>query len=92
MSSPLDEPIQSTGEPILQQPQNTAQPKTALKVSVPENSRPHDKFIPVPQTRSRDNSKSRSVNRNGIQSISREVPPYADPIHRPPPKPAEIPF
>ena len=57
--------IQLTEKPILQ-PQNTAQPKTALKISVPESSRPHEKFIPVPdyvipQTRSGDDSKSRTI-------------------------------
>ena len=57
----LTKPIQSAEEPILQQPQNLAQPKTVPKVSYPESSRAHNKFIPVPQTRSRDDSKSTIV-------------------------------
>ena len=66
-----------------------------MKVPVPDSSQIHDKFIPVPtyiipQTRSRDDSNSRTNNRNMIQNISREFPPYTDPIYRPPPKPTEI--
>ena len=30
------------------------------------------------------------VKRKTIQDISREIPAYADPIYRPPPKPTEI--
>ena len=67
-----------------------AQPKTTLKVSFQESSRPHDKFIQVPQMRSRDVSKPRIVNKGSIQIFSREIPASADPIYRPPPKPAEI--
>ena len=71
------------------------QPNTASKISVQESSRLHYKFIPVPnyiipQTRSGDDSKSRTVKREGIQNISREIPAYTDPIYRHPPKPAEI--
>ena len=72
-------------------------PKTALKVSVLESSRLHDKFIPlpdyvIPQTRSRDDPESRSIKRKSIQDISREIQTYTDPIYRPPSKPAEIPL
>ena len=86
-----------TEKPILQQPQNIVQPRTTLKVPVPESSRPHDKFMPVPnciipQTRSRDDSNSRTIKRKTIQDIRREIPAYTDPIYRPPPKPAEIPL
>ena len=65
MSPLLNKPIIWIVEKlILQQPQNIVQPKTTLKVPVPENSPLHDKFIPVPdyvipQTRSRDDSNSR---------------------------------
>ena len=38
-----NKPIQLTGGPILQQPQNTAQLKTS-------DARPHSKYIPVPQS------------------------------------------
>ena len=91
MSQLLDKPIQSTGVPILQKPQNTAQPKTGPKVSFP-NYRPYDEFLPVPQMRSKGDSKSKLVNRQTIQNISREIPPYGDLIYRSPPKPAEIPL
>ena len=55
--------IQLTEKPILQQLQNIAQPKTTLKVPVPESSQIHDKLITVskyiiPQTRSGDDSNS----------------------------------
>ena len=73
------------------------QPKTASKVSVPESSKLHNKFIPVPnyiipQTRSGVHSNSRTIKRKTIQDISREIPAYTYPIYRPPPKPAEIPL
>ena len=72
------------------------QPKITLQVPVPDSSQIHDKFIPVPdyiipQTRSRDNSNSRTVKRKTIQDSSREIPTYPDPSYRPP-KPAEIPL
>ena len=75
-------------KPILQQPQNIVQPKTTLKVPLPESSSPHDKFIPVPdyvipQTRSGDDSNSTTVKGKAIQDISREIPTYPDPIYRP---------
>ena len=53
-------------------------------MSFPESSRPHDKFIPVPQIRSGHDSKSRTINRVSIQNISWEIPAYADPIYSPP--------
>ena len=81
---PLDKPIlQSTEEPILQKPENIVQPKTALKFSFPGRSRPHDKFIPLPQTRSGDDSKYRTINRESIQNFSREIPAHTDPLYRP---------
>ena len=55
--------MQLTEETILQQSQNIVQPKKALKVSYPESSRPHDKFIQGPQTRSRYDSKSKTISR-----------------------------
>ena len=79
----LNKPIQSTQESVLQQPQNTTQPIITSIVSLPENSRPHDKCILIPQTRSRDDSRSKMVNRENIFDISRETMPYADPIHGP---------
>ena len=87
----LDKLMQSKGEPILQQPQNTAQPKTEPKVSFP-NYRPHDKFILVPHMRSGKDSMSKMINRETIWNISREILPYADPIYRSPLKLAEIPL
>ena len=74
----LSKPIQLTEQQILQHPQNTAQPKTS------SDSRPQTKYIPVPQTRSGEQSIPKM--------ISRDIPPYPDPICRPPPKPAEIPM
>ena len=56
------------------------------------NCRPHNKYIPVPQTRSRAHLKPKTVNRESIRKISRDFLPYADPIYRFPPKPAEIPL
>ena len=46
----------------------------------------------ITQTRSRDDSNSRTIKRKTIQDISREISAYADPIYRPPPKPTEIPL
>ena len=73
------------------------QPKIALKVAGPESSRPHDKFILVPdyvipQTRSGDEPNSKINKRKTIQDISREIPANSDPIYRSPSKPAEIPL
>ena len=65
----LSKPIQFTGESILQHPQNIVQPKTS------SDSRPHTKYIPVPQPRSGEHSKP--------EMVSREIPPYSDPIYRP---------
>ena len=36
-------------------------------------------------------SLSRTITRKGMQDIRREIPAYADPFYRPPPKPDEIP-
>ena len=66
------------GKQILQHPQNTAQPKTS------SDSRPLTKYIPVLQTRSGEQSKP--------IMISRHIPPYPDPIYKPPPEPGEIPL
>ena len=68
-----------------------------MKVPILKNSRSHDKIIPIlyypiPQTRFGDDSGSRMVKRKTIQDISREIPMYPDSIHRPPPKPTEIPI
>ena len=57
----------------------------------------HDKVIPVhdyvtPQTRSGDDSISRTIKRKTIQDTKREIPAYVDPVYRPPPKPTEIPL
>ena len=73
------------------------QPRITLKVSVLDSSPIHDKVIPVPnyiipQTRSGDDSISRTIKRKTIQDISREIPAHTHPIYRPPPKPAEIPI
>ena len=35
---------------------------------------------------------SRTVKSKSIQNIRGEIPAYTDPIHRPPPKPAEMPL
>ena len=96
MPTSLNRPIvQLKEKPISQQPQNLAQPKITLKVPVPENSRFHDKIIPIPdyvisQTKSGDDSSSRMGKRKNIQDISREIPMYPNPIYRPPPKPNEM--
>ena len=57
----------------------------------------HDKVIPVsdytiPQTLSECDSISRTIRGKGMQDIRGEIPAYADPIYRPPPKPTEIPL
>ena len=85
----LNKPIWSTEELILPQSQNTS--KKASKVSF-SDSRPHTKIIPVPQTRSREDSKPKTVNRGNIWKVRREIPPYTDPMYRSPPKPVEIPL
>ena len=86
VSQPLEKPeqpqllpgrrtiIQIAERPILQQPQNITEPKTRLKISIPESSivpgslQPHDKVIPVPdyvipQAMSRGDSVSRTIKR-----------------------------
>ena len=115
MSQPHDKPeqpkllphrrpiIQIVDRLPLQQSQNINQPKTRLKVSIPESSiipeslGHHDKVIPVPdytipQTMSECNSIFRTIRRKGVQDTRREIPAYAEPIFRPPPKPMEIPL
>ena len=67
------------------------------KVKVPESSQIHDKLILVPnyiilQTRSGDDSNSRTNKRKTTQDISREIPAYTYPIYRPPTKPPKIPL
>ena len=62
------------------------------KPKASSDSRPHNKYIPVPQTRSREHSKPKMVNREPIKNISRDIAPYPDTIYRPPPKPTEIPL
>ena len=57
-SSQLSKPIQLTGKPFLQHPQNTAQPK------ISSDSRPLTKYIPVPQTRSGEQSEPKTVSRD----------------------------
>ena len=54
------------------------QPKVVSKVPIPEISRIHDKFIPIPdytipQTRSGDDSSSRMVKRKTIPDVSRKI-------------------
>ena len=73
----------------------TEQPKVVAKVLIRENSRIHDKIIPIPDyaiphTKSRDNSSSGMVKRKTIQDISSEIPMYPDPTYRPPPKPVNV--
>ena len=46
----------------------------------------------IPQTRSEDDLKWRTIKRKIIQDIRKEIPAYTDPIYSPPPKPAEIPL
>ena len=77
-------PINKSIEKLMEKPME--QPK-----AIPDNSRLHDKIIPVPdyaipQTRSEDDSKSVIDKRKTILDISREVPIYPDLVFRPPPK------
>ena len=87
---------------IIQIAERLIQSKTRSKVSTPESSiitessGKHDKAIHVsdcaiPQTMSECDSVSRTIRRKGIQGFRREIPAYADPIYRSPPKPTEIP-
>ena len=80
---PINKPIVK----LMEKP--TEQPKVILKVSIPQNSRIHDKIIPIPdytipQTRSDDDPGSRVVKRKTIWKVSREIPMYPDPTYRPP--------
>ena len=73
------------------------QPKTALKVSVSESSRHHDKFFPVPnyvipETRSRDDSNSRKVKRKTYRILVDEFQHTQILFIGPLPKPAETPL
>ena len=68
-----------------------------MKIPVPESFQLHDKFIPVPdyvipKTRSRDESNSRTIKRETIQDIIREIPAYVDPIFRPLPNQLKYPY
>ena len=89
-------------KPIIQIAKRPIQSKSGSKVSVPErsiileSSGHHDKVISVSnytilQTMSEHDSISRTIRRKSMQDIRREIPAYADPVYRPPPKPAEIP-
>ena len=91
ISSSLSKPIQSIEWPILWWPLILHSQKTTSNVSFPD-SRGHDKFTPIPQTRSAEDSNTKMINRENIWNISRDIPPYQDPIYRPPSKLVEIPL
>ena len=89
-------------KPIIQIAERPIQSKTRLKFStsessiIPESSGHHDRVIPVssytiPETMSWCDSLSRTIKRKGMQDIRWEIPAYADPFYRLPPKPNEIP-
>ena len=89
MPPPLNKPIAKLTEKPIEQP------KIISKVPIPENST--HKITPtphytIPKTRSSDDSSSRMVKRKTIQDVSKEIPMYADPTYRPPPKPVELPI
>ena len=98
MSTLLNKPIIQLAEKTSSQHQNIVQLQiTSMKDPVTENFLIHDKFIPVPDyiiplMRSRDDSNSRIVKRKTLLDISREIPTYPDPYHRPLPKQTEIPL
>ena len=63
---------------------------------ITESSENQEKVTPVsdytsPQTVSECDSISRTIGRKWNQDFRREIPAYADPIYRLPPKPTEIP-
>ena len=91
MPPPINKPIVKLMEKPIEQP------KVVLKVPILENSRIHDKIVPIPdypipQTRSGDDSSSRMVKKKTMQGVSREIPIYPDSTYRPPPKPVELPI
>ena len=67
-----------TGTQILQNAQNTAQSTISLDIG------PQTKCTQEPQTRYGEQLKPKM--------ISRDIPPYPDPIYRPPPRPPDIPL
>ena len=77
-------------KPIIQIAEMPIHSKTGLKVSVPESSGHHDQVIPVsytiPQTMSEHDSISRIIRRKDMQDFKREIPAYANPVYRLPPK------
>ena len=80
----------------MQQPQNITLSKARSRISTPESSGYHGKVTPVsdyriPQTMSEHYLISRTIRRQVIQDIRREIPAHADPICSPP-KPIEIPL
>ena len=88
--------------PIIKIAERPIQYKTRSKVSIPESfiitedSGHHDKVIQIsdytiPQTISECDSISRTIRIKGMQDFRKEIPAYADPIYRHPPKPTEIP-
>ena len=93
-------------KPIIQIAERPTQSKRGSKVSTPESSiipitpnslGHHAKVIPVsdytiPQTMSEHDSISITMKRKGMQDIRKEIPAYADPFYRPPPKPTEVPM
>ena len=44
----------------------------------------------MPQAMSEHDLMSKTIRRKGMQDVRREIPAYADPIYRPPPRPSEI--
>ena len=92
-STVVDESLSSMKLQFCSRENQLLQSKTKLKSY--KSSGHHDKVIPVsdytiPQTMSEHDSISRTIGRNDMQDMRREIPAYADPIYRPPPKPTEI--
>ena len=76
MPSLINKPLVKLTEKPVQQPK-------ILTVPIPESSRIHDYFTPIPdcaipQTTFGDDSGSRMVKRKTIQDINREIPMYPD--------------
>ena len=93
IKTPVPHPISKSIVKLMEK--QIEQTKVLVKVLIQENSRIHDKILPIsdyaiPHTKSSDDSSSRMAKRKTIPDISTEIPMYPDPTYRPLPKPVKL--
>ena len=85
ITSPLNKPIPK-------QSQDIAQPQKSSEISVLERFNTQDKVITTIHVKCGEILKLKAMNREGIWDICKKIPPYADSLCRPHPRPPDIPL